>query len=97
MADEPNPEMGPCEEIVLRWYPKVQQVELKFDAGKFRRWEFILAVIGMGHEVAESSLKLWRMQQVAQQQQEQMAAAMQEHSIRQALSSGKHKGGILQV
>lgn len=84
---------GPHIDLVVRYFPKVQQVELKFDSQELRRWEFICAVLGMGQEMAANNLKLWRMQQIQQQQQEMLQQAMVEQQLRQA----SHKGKLIQA
>jgi hypothetical protein len=80
--------LGPHVDLTIRFYPKVQQVELLFKPEELRRWEFIVAILGMGTEWAQNHLKVFRMQQMAMQQQ----ASMQEAALREALQS---KGKII--
>jgi hypothetical protein len=82
--------LGPCHDLTVRFYPKVQQVELHYKPEEFRRWEFMVAILGMGVEAAQNCLKISRMQEMAVQQQ----AAMQEQALREALH---RKGKIIQA
>jgi hypothetical protein len=76
-----NGEKAQLPAIAVGWDAEAQGIQLQFDPGQFKTWEFVLAVLEMAVRHAETQHRLGSLQKAQLLQ----AQALQEEAIRRQL------------
>lgn len=71
--------------ITVTWDPETQSVDLSFDDKQFRTWNFVEAILRLGHDLAAHRHKV----ALTQQMQAQMLAQQQESAVRRSIINGR--------